>query len=92
MPTTNKDDGELPEVLRMPDVETRPVMLHIVQQETFMPRAQWQEVPVNRDQEIEFLRLIKDKIDNLIPKVSINTPLMEVSIMLGCRLAELEQA
>lgn len=56
-------------------------------------KPRWEKaMPINKDEEIEFLRLIKDRVDNLIPKVSINTPLMEISIMLGSRLAELERS
>jgi hypothetical protein len=38
----------------------------------------------------EFLVLFRDKIDLLIPRVSINAPLVEVSAMITGRLEELE--
>lgn len=41
--------------------------------------------------ELLFLRLIRNKVDLLIPKVSINTPLYEISRMLTDRIMELEQ-
>ena len=41
---------------------------------------------------IEFLILCRDKIDLLIPKISINQPLIEVSDMLDDKIDELEQS
>jgi hypothetical protein len=40
----------------------------------------------------EFLVLIRDKVDRLIPKISVNAPLIEISAMITDRLKELEQA
>ena len=42
--------------------------------------------------ELTFLRLIRDKVDLLIPKISINEPLIEISAMLSGRIEELEAA
>lgn len=41
--------------------------------------------------EKEFLLLIRDKVDLLIPKISLNTPLIEISAMIAERLKELER-
>ena len=40
--------------------------------------------------EKEFLRLIRDKIDLLIPKIAVNEPLIEISVMISERLRELQ--
>lgn len=40
---------------------------------------------------IEFLRLLLDKVDLLIPKISINEPLMEISVDIHDKIQELEQ-
>ena len=40
--------------------------------------------------ELTFLRLLRDKVDLLIPKISINEPLIEISAMLSGRIEELE--
>jgi hypothetical protein len=42
--------------------------------------------------ETEFLVLIRGKVDLLIPKISVNTALIEISAMITERLKELEQA
>lgn len=42
--------------------------------------------------EREFLILIRDKVDLLIPKISINEPLIEISAMIADRLTELQNA
>ena len=42
--------------------------------------------------ELTFLRLLRDKVDLLIPKMSINEPLIEISAMLSGRIEDLEAA
>jgi hypothetical protein len=42
--------------------------------------------------ELTFLRLIRDKVDLLISKISINEPLIEISAMLSGRIEDLEAA
>jgi hypothetical protein len=42
-------------------------------------------------EEREFLVLIRDKIDLLIPKISIKDPLIEISRMISDRLKELQK-
>ena len=40
--------------------------------------------------ELTFLRLLRDKVDLLIPKISINEPLIEISAMISGRIEEIE--
>ncbi len=42
--------------------------------------------------EKEFLLLLRDKVDLLIPKISINQPLIEISAMITERLNDLQAA
>jgi len=41
--------------------------------------------------EIEFLVLLRDKVDLLISKISLNEPLLEMSAMLTSRIKELSE-
>ncbi len=41
--------------------------------------------------EIEFLTLLRDKVDITIPHISINEPLIEISAMLAARLEQLRK-
>ena len=39
---------------------------------------------------VPFLILIRSKVDQVIPEISINTPLLEISAMLTAKIEELE--
>ena len=41
---------------------------------------------------IEFLILVRDKVDIESTKISVNTPLLEISAMLSAKIEELEKA
>ena len=43
----------------------------------------------NAQEMIEFLELVRDKVDLEIPKISINQPLIEISAMLSAKINEL---
>jgi hypothetical protein len=43
-------------------------------------------------EEIEFLTLLRNKVDLLIPKISIRDPLLEISAMLSSRISILEES
>jgi hypothetical protein len=41
--------------------------------------------------EIQFLILLRDKVDLLIPKIAVNDPLIEMSAMLTSRIEKLSE-